>query len=287
LGVKAAEQAGLPNSEWLFTLPAFYAEFAPLRHHGGAIDHLYVLKDRGLLTADRRAFASPLWELSFTFRSSSGMADLVPKVVVVQPSFGHRTRKQAFHGWAFGVRGKLSGDWLSAADCPPLGDCQARLAQAIRGGPSCTDVLSILDRLLDGLTRQSSDRPGKVCPSLDGSQFQVGRLASLLGHSARTLQRRMRTATGLPPKRFLSLERFRRAVHEVPMRDAELSLVATHLGFSDQAHLTREFRRHAGLTPGAFQRAWQGARGNAVRFVQDSASPTRLRIAVWAPEDHH
>ena len=82
------------------------------------------------------------------------------------------------------------------------------------------------------------------------------------------------------------MERFRRAVYEVPLRPAELSGVAGDLGFSDQAHLTREFQRHAGLTPGAFQRTWQGGRGQAVRFVQDSASLARLRLAVWAPDDH-
>lgn len=238
------------------------------------------------MTADRRAFASPLTELAFTFRRSSETADDEPKVVVVPPSFGHRRKRRAFHGWAFGVRIKTSPDWLGTTDTSPPANCQTRLAQAIRSGPSCTDVLNILDRLSDDLTTQSSGRLGDVYLSLNASQFRVGRLATLLGQSGRTLQRRTRTATGLPPKRFLALERFRRAVQEVPMRNAELSLVAAHLGFSDQAHLTREFRRHAGLTPGAFQQAWRGVRGQAVRFVQDGPSPTRLRVAVWAAKDH-
>lgn len=276
-----------PSScEGLFALPAFYAEFAPLPVHDRIVDHLYVLKDRGLLTADRRAFASPFTELAFTFRRSADGHAYVPKIVVNQPSFAHRKRHQAFNGWVFGLKSKRSSQWWSMIDRSPLADCQARLVQALRGEPSYTDVLDILDRLLDDLAGQSADRLGDVYRSIHASQFKVGRLATLLGQSGRTLQRRMRTATGLSPKRFLAVDRFRRMVPEIAMRHAKLSLVAGRFGFSDQAHLTREFRRHAGLTPKTFQQSWHGARGQAVRFVQDGASHARLRVAVWPAEDH-
>ena len=275
MGVRDGQQDERQTGEWLFTLPAFYAEFAPLPQHSSVVDHVYVLKDCGMLTADRQVFASPFRELSFTYRRS----DHVHKVIVVQPSFGHRKRNQAFHGWSFGVRSKPSVHWSSGTDGPPFADCQSRLAQAVLSGPSCIDVLSILDQLVNGLTKQSADRSGEVYHFLDVSQFQVARLATLLGQSVRTLQRRLKTSTGLPPKRFLAVERFRRAVQAVPMRNAKLSVVAGDLGFSDQAHLTREFQRHAGLSPGAFQQC-RGIRGQVVRFVQDSGSPTRLRVAV-------
>jgi AraC-like DNA-binding protein len=274
------------SCEWPFTLPAFYAEYAPLPAHGSIVDHLYVLKDSGLLTADRRAFASPFTELAFTFRRSADGSAYVPKIVVIQPSFGHRKKNRAFDGWVFGFKGKSSSHWWSTIDRSSVADCQARLVQALRGEPSCTEVLNILDRLLDDLTKQSADRSGDAYQSLNVSQFQVGRLATLLGQSGRTLQRRMRTATGLAPKRFLAVDRFRRAVREIATRQTKLSLVAGGFGFSDQAHLTREFRRHAGLTPKTFQQAWHGVRGQAVRFVQDGASPVRLRVAVWPAKDH-
>ena len=47
------------DSEHLFARPAFYAEFAPLENHCNLVDSIYVLKDRGLLTASRLTFASP------------------------------------------------------------------------------------------------------------------------------------------------------------------------------------------------------------------------------------
>jgi AraC-like DNA-binding protein len=273
-----------PQIAELFARPAFYAEFAPLPQHSADVDHLYVLKDCGLLTADRREFASPFAGLSFVFRKSAERSGYLAKVAVIHPSFGHRKRDQTFHGWAFGIKSKTS-QWPSEANATCLADCQTRLAQAIGAEPSHTDILDILDRLLDGLTRQSADRASDVYDALNVPQFRVDRLATRLGRSGRTLQRRVRTATGLPPKRFLAVERFRRAVHDISVQPAKLSLAACKLGFSDQAHLTREFRRHAGVTPGAFQQAWHGTRGKAVRFVQDGASPTRLRVAVWPAKD--
>jgi AraC-like DNA-binding protein len=286
LGVQVAQQEELQGGDRLFAFPAFYAEFAPSRQHSNVVDHLYVMKDCGIMTADQRAFASPFMEIAFTFRNSSGAPDSVPKVVVVEPCFGHRKKSRAFHGWAFGIRTHPSACHPPATDLPPFTSCQSSLAQAIRNKPSCSDVLDILDQFWRELALQTADRSGEVKHVLGAPHTDVTGLASLLGQSTRTLQRRIKTSTGLPPKRFLSVERFRRAVQEVPIRNARLSAVAGDLGFSDQAHLTREFQRHAGLSPGAFQRAWGGFRGQAVRFVQDSSSPTRLRVAVWAPEDH-
>jgi AraC-like DNA-binding protein len=286
LGVLTAHNDELHGGDWLFAFPAFYAEFEPLRQHINVVDHLYVMKDCGIMTADQRAFASPFIEIAFTFRNSSEAPGSVPKVVVVEPCFGHRKKSRAFHGWAFGVRAHPSACRPSATDMPPFTGCQSLLAQAIRNKPSCGHVLNILDQFWHELALQTADRSGEVEHILGAPHTDVAGLATLLGQSTRTLQRRIKTSTGLPPKRFLAVERFRRAVQEVPIRNARLSAVAGDLGFSDQAHLTREFQRHAGLSPGAFQRAWGGSRGQAVRFVQDSTSPTRLRVAVWAPEDH-
>src|SRR5215831_14881250 len=87
-----------------------------------------------------------------------------------------------------------------------------------------------------------------------------------------TLHRRTKASTGFGPKRFLTMRRFRRSVYEIATRNTGLSLIAFNLGFSDQAHLTREFRRHAGVSPGAFKQAWRGRHARAVRFLQVPSS---------------
>lgn len=280
---RAAQGEERQSSEWLFTLPAFYAEFAPLPQHGGVADHIYVLKDCGLLTANRHVFASPFRDLAFIFRRSATMTD--PKVMVIQPSFGHRRRHQPFHGWVFGVRSKPSSRWPSETESDPFVTCQTCLAQSIFNGPSSADVLNILDEFVTDLTKQSIHRPGAACDLLDAPQPQVARLATILGQSPRTLHRKMKMSTGLPPKRFMNVERFRRAVHDLSVRNAKPSIVAGDLGFADQAHLTRDFRRHAGLPPRAFQRAYGGIIGQVVRFVQDSDCPARVTMAVWSSGD--
>lgn len=44
--------------------------------------------------------------------------------------------------------------------------------------------------------------------------------------------------------------RLERARLLLEMRDADILNVASRLGFSDQAHLTRIFKREFGVTPG-------------------------------------
>jgi AraC-like DNA-binding protein len=270
--------------EWLFTLPAFYAEFAPLAKHIHFVDHLYVLKDRGLLTAPGRSiFASPFRDVAFTFPGES--AGGAGRVALVKPSFGHRKRKTAFHGWAFGVRTNAASSWPSATDRPAVADCLAQLAQVMCGEASCSSVLKILDQFLDDETTQRELRWSDIHGFLQVSQSKVREAATRLGRSPRTLQRKVRTSTGLSPKQLLAVQRFDCAVHTVPAANAKLAHIAGDLRFADQAHLAREFRRHAGLSPGAFRQMWQSSHGQAVRFFQDSSPTVRLRVALWAIED--
>jgi AraC-like DNA-binding protein len=78
----------------------------------------------------------------------------------------------------------------------------------------------------------------------------IGNLARELGTSTRTLLRRFRAATGLSPKQFARICRFRYAALTVlEPRQASWARVASGAGFADQAHLIHEFRLLTGLTP--------------------------------------
>ena len=68
-------------------------------------------------------------------------------------------------------------------------------------------------------------------------------------HAERSLQRAARRWLGMSPKHFLRIARVRSAQRAV-CGNAHLSAVAADFGFSDQAHLTREFRALLGRTPG-------------------------------------
>lgn len=100
----------------------------------------------------------------------------------------------------------------------------------------------------------------------------VADLAHRLGLSRRQLQRRSLVALGYGPKTFARIMRFQRFVglgRRYP--EAELATLARAAGYADQAHLGRECRELAGLTPRELL-LWQ----RHVPFVQDERAVPAL-----------
>lgn len=82
---------------------------------------------------------------------------------------------------------------------------------------------------------------------------RVGQVCEKFALSERSLQRLTRSRLGLTPKWLVQ----RRRLHEAAERlaagtDVDLARVAAELGYSDQAHFSRDFRTATGLTPGRF-----------------------------------
>lgn len=75
-------------------------------------------------------------------------------------------------------------------------------------------------------------------------------LTSRLFLSERQLERRFRIGTGLTPKLFTRIVRFRRAVQVLQhQRNIPLERLAVDLGFYDQAHFIHDFKTFSRLTP--------------------------------------
>ncbi|MBG0817405.1 AraC family transcriptional regulator [Planomonospora sp. ID82291] len=68
------------------------------------------------------------------------------------------------------------------------------------------------------------------------------------------LLRAFKAATGLPPHTYLNALRVRRA-RALLDAGTPAAQVAAEVGFTDQAHLNRHFKRVVGVPPGAYQRA--------------------------------
>ena len=79
---------------------------------------------------------------------------------------------------------------------------------------------------------------------------QVAQAAQQLGVSERTLQRLIQAATGRPPAYWKCLARVRRAAQALPAAASLAECAADH-GYTDQAHMTREFGRWLDRTPAA------------------------------------
>lgn len=85
-------------------------------------------------------------------------------------------------------------------------------------------------------------------------------LAATVGARPFSLLRAFRAIVGLPPHAYVTQERVLHA-RRLLSGGVTPAEVATRVGFADQPHLTRHFKRHIGVTPGAYQRGISRAGG--------------------------
>jgi AraC-like DNA-binding protein len=141
------------------------------------------------------------------------------------------------------------------------------------GGDRCTDFA-------DGWREVLADSPRATLISDDGARLSeliaalagrarcpidairqtdsIGALAQQTGLSLRQIQRIFARETGMPPRSYLRLLRFREAVAGVQEAEAALADTAAASGYADQAHMTREFRALGGISPGTARRRAAG-----------------------------
>lgn len=87
----------------------------------------------------------------------------------------------------------------------------------------------------------------------DDTLVRVEQLAELSGRSVRTLQRQFRRGVGVGPKWVLARFRLQEAAYALETDPTvDLADLAARLGWYDQAHLTNDFRRMLGETPGQY-----------------------------------
>jgi AraC-like DNA-binding protein len=114
--------------------------------------------------------------------------------------------------------------------------------------------------LRDGETRPTDQLVARAIERLAGRQTlrsDAEELASECGVSAGHLARTFRAVTGTGLHNFHVLMVLQKA-KALLRGGAPLAAAALDSGFYDQAHLSREFVRTYGFTPGAFQSAWLG-----------------------------
>lgn len=87
------------------------------------------------------------------------------------------------------------------------------------------------------------------------TSIQLEQLAVLSGMNPFRLVRSFTQTLGLPPHAYLVQVRLRRAA-DLLRQGVAPARAAVEVGFSDQSHLNRHFRRAFGITPGVYQRAF-------------------------------
>lgn len=101
----------------------------------------------------------------------------------------------------------------------------------------------------------------------------VSQVASAAHATVRTLERNFKQSSGHTVKDVSGLMRFEQVRNQLWLYpEINLAGLAHELGYTDQSHLSREFKRYSGTTPAAFARkAKQGkppVGNDFVAFVQ-------------------
>jgi AraC-like DNA-binding protein len=207
-------------------------------------------------------------------------------IVVLEPGEMHTGGPAAPDGYSYRALyaapalltdGTLGGSGLPHFRQPVLDDPElaAALRRAHTDVSSCPDPLEAESRipwLLTALARRHSTARGDdtAVPGAGTVALAVrdrladellappslADLAADLGLSRYQLLRAFRTTMGVPPYAWLAQYRVTRAraLLDAGARPAE---VAGLVGFADQAHLTRWFRRVLGVTPAAYRNSVQ------------------------------
>lgn len=85
--------------------------------------------------------------------------------------------------------------------------------------------------------------------------IRVDELSELTGYSTRTIQRQFRADMGMSPKDFGRVVRCQSAVYMINHHNqVTFSDMAFDLGFSDQPHFLKEFKKLVSTTPKSYQR---------------------------------
>ena len=110
-------------------------------------------------------------------------------------------------------------------------------------------------RVRGGLSSSARRRALELMDSHLDSNLSVELLANEVGLSPAHFARAFKETMGIAPHRYLLTLRLERARRMLDAEDATLSNVAQQVGFADQAHFTRHFKREYGVTPGIVLRS--------------------------------
>ncbi len=139
-----------------------------------------------------------------------------------------------------------------------LGRDGERWARAVVEAPDFETSLAIaeayLPTRLEPLGRDAaSTRDITERMMRDPSLLRSGDVATALDLDVRSLQRRFRHYVGVGPKWVIRRYRLHEAAEQLKAkRPPSLAALAAALGYADQAHFARDFKRVVGRTPGSF-----------------------------------
>lgn len=170
------------------------------------------------------------------------------------------TAHQGFVGLRF--KAGAAGSFLNAQQQNLTGDIlygKNALALLRLSDSICAEQKSV-GHLIDNLNKHICSASPHATPSdvtdilelIHESQGtgKISDIAAQVNLTERTLNRKLIQSVGLSPKAYASIVRLHNALDCLADEKDDIACIAADCGFSDQAHMTREFKQFAGTTPG-------------------------------------
>jgi AraC-like DNA-binding protein len=140
----------------------------------------------------------------------------------------------------------------------PIAQLQAPLTELMQAGEVAEAIALLQQYFLASRSQQAGDntlvKAGGAMREAKGT-LPVSQVAAAAHATVRTLERKFKQAAGYTVKDVSALLRFEQVRNHLWLQPAaNLAGLAQELGYTDQAHLSREFKRYSGTTPAAFAR---------------------------------
>ncbi len=155
----------------------------------------------------------------------------------------------------------------------PVDFWRQRIAGVLTGGSGPAAALVEVARLLALLAEMRVERAGGLasneqepwlkaaCARLEAADAAPdwGEVARMCGLNYEQFRKKFTAATGVPPAQYRLAKRIDRAAARLRADDAPLKDIAAELGFCDEFHFSKLFKRRTGLSPSAYRTQLQGA----------------------------
>jgi len=140
----------------------------------------------------------------------------------------------------------------------PIAQLQSALSECIRLGNIEEVLAQVKQYCLHVRMEIDTDsmlfKAGTAMRAANGT-LPVSQVAVAAHATVRTLERKFKQSSGYSVKDVSGLMRFEQVRNHLWLYpDVNLAGLAHELGYTDQAHLSREFKRYSGTTPAAFAR---------------------------------
>lgn len=140
----------------------------------------------------------------------------------------------------------------------PMAQLQPVLSKLIAGGKVDEAMTKVKEYFMDAHSGVAVDsmlfKAGAAMRVANGT-LPVSQVAEAAHATVRTLERNFKQSSGHTVKDVSALIRFEQARNQLWNHpDTQLAGLAHDLGYTDQSHLSREFKRYSGSTPAAFAR---------------------------------